>query len=368
MAAYTELDKAITLLANRRDKMIVQEFMNSYLYYRLIKSGNSVNIPSEALEVPMYVGSPSNGTWYNTGDALPDGVAGRKAMGFWTNRFAVVPCSWDEFEEMKLRGDPSVIFDNMQIREMEMVWAMSKLLAQGMWKGTGGKMPDGLEYAIEKRAEGSQIRVISGIDKATKSWYRNKYVQLAQNFGHIPVNSKIPAGIQKFMELQIATTIGAMSASDFITTKAIFHMFRRAMLEMSGAYHMMTTREDANFGFENFKVDGSTLAWDSYCTRDSIYALTLQDTRRQEYLGDPRNKQSYDMDLEELPKKSYLEIGGSIAIARHPKIRNYAIQPRNAVRRMLMSKWLMESFNVVYPRMSQCGVLGSDNGSRLSTW
>jgi hypothetical protein len=365
---YTETERAITLLANRRDKLILQEFTNSYLYYRMIRSGNTINIPSESLEVPMYLGSPSNGTWWNTGDVLPDGVSGRNAMGYWTNRFCVVPCSWDEFEQWKLEGDPSVIFDQMAIREMEMVWAMAKLLANGMWNGTGNKMPDGITYAIEKRAIGSQIRTISGIDKSTKMWYNNAYVQLANNFGYTPPNSRIPAGLAKFMELQTATTIGAMACSDFITTKSIFNMFRKAMIEVSSAFTMMQSRDSAEYGFENFQVDGSTLAWDSYCPADSIYALSLQDVRQQFRLGDKRNKQSYDADFEELPKKSFIEIGGSMAIARHPRIRNRAIQPRNAVRRMLMSKWIMESFNLVYSRMQNLGVAGSDNGSRWSTW
>jgi hypothetical protein len=316
----------------------------------------------------MYISPPAAGKWYGTGDDLPDGGQSVKVMGSWNNRYCVVPTSYDLFEQMKLEGDPTVVFDAIELREMEAAWALSRMLALGFWQGTGGKQPDGVAYAIEKRAPGSQTATITGIDKSSKRWYNNQYVQLKNNFGYIAPGSRIPAGILAFLELQSKTRIGQMAASDFITTEAIFKTFQRAMMEMASLNVMMTTVNDAELGFEAFRINGSQIGWDSYCPDDSIYALSIDENRQSRYMGDKRNKTLMDTFLEQNPKTRYMDMKCGIGIARHPKIDNRAIEANVNSRNMISSKWIITSFNPVFDKLSNQGVAGSDNGQRWSTW
>jgi hypothetical protein len=364
---YTESLPLITATDERSKKMIVQELMKSYLYYRLREAGNVINV-HDTLEVPMYIAPPASGKWVDKGDTLPDGNTTAAAMGYWTNRYVVFPSGFDTLELWQKEGDPSQVINLATLRSTELAWAVRRTLSAAVFTGAGGKQPDGLSTILEKSAPSAQTAVVGGINKATKAWWRNQYVQLTSNFGTIAAGTTIPAGLLAALQLKDRTTVGTMIPSDLVTQKDVFYMFRRAMLEISTPHHLISDRKTANFGHKNFQFDGSYLAWDPNCPADTIYSLHLEDTFDPDVTGDPKDKAKLDRDLEDVGVKSPLELNGSFAIIQHPNIVMRRIDTRRPFRQLQEVSWMMTSFNLGVNRMSDHGVAGSDNGSRWSTW
>lgn len=365
---YTESDPLILAVAERRRSLVVQELVKSYMFHRIMSVGNVLNV-YDTMEVPFYISPPQLGKWITKGDVLPDaGSAGLKAMGYLTNRYLVVPSGYDMLEMMEKEGDPSQVFDKLELQAMEVAWAMKRTMSNAIWNGTGGKQPDGLATIIEAATPATQVAVVGGVDKATAYWFRNQYVQLTANFGSIPAGSTLPAGFLAMLTLLQQCTVGTLFPSDLVTTKAIFNLVKRGMLEISSAMHLITERKTAEFGFRNFLFDGAYLAWDPACPADKMYALHLSETYDSERTGDPRDKGKLDWDLETLGKKSFLELNGSIGYCQHPRIKMRKIAPRSPYRHLQQTEWILDSFNPFVMRMSDQGVLGDNGGSKMSTW
>ena len=367
MPSYTEAEKLVRLQQERRKKLLMVGFTKTYVMNRMIRLGNFLDM-RQTQEVPIMVAPPTGGAWWAKGDNLPEGQRGQKAMGYWSNRYAAVATTWDEFEAWEEEGDPMKLWDLLDMKEMETAWALRRLIESGMWNGTGGKQPDGIVYAIEKRAPNAQTSVITGVDKSAKAWWRNQYVQMTANAGYVAPGSRLPAIILALSQLLDQTTIGTNTVSDLVTNRSVFSVIRRAFHEMSTDFHMMSKVEDANFGFEHFIFEGKMLAWDANCPSDSIYALPLTDSPQAWRTNNTNDKTFMDSDIDEVGVKKFLDLDTNVAILRHPNIRRRAIAPRNSPRSTIMAKWIMDSFNIGWKSMPRCGVVGSDNGSRLSTW
>ena len=364
---YTENWQLIQATDERAKVLVVQELLKSYFYYRMLEANNVINI-YDTLEVPMYIAPPALGKWFDKGDFLPDHQTTAAAMGYWTNRYCVFPSGYDVLEMMQKEGDPQQLFDLSELRAAELAWAIRRTLASAVFNGTGGKQPDGLATIIEKLAPGAQVVVVGGIDKATKAWFRNKFVQLTANFGSIAAGTTLPAGLLAAMQLKDQCTNGTLVPSDLVTGKAVFDMFRRAMLEISTPYHMISERKTAEYGHKNFMFDGAYMGWDPNCPADTIYALHLEDKFDPDKTGDPRDKAKLDRDLEDIGVKSPFQLKGSLGISMHPKIKMRKIAPRSPYRQLSETEWTITSFNLHVNRMADQGVAGSDNGSRWSTW
>ena len=364
---YTENLALIEAIEDRMKKLVVQEMTKNYLWYRLKSAGNVMKV-YDTKEVPFYIAPPQLGKWIVKGDTLPDAQSSAAAMGFWTNRFVVVPSGFDMLEMMQKEHDPSQVIDRADLRAAEVAWALRRTLASAAWNGPGGKQPDGISTIIEAAAPASQTAVVGGVNKASKPWFRNQYVQLTANFGSIAAGTVLPAGILAALSLIEQCTIGTLVPSDLITTKAVFSLFKRAMLEMSTPYHLITERKAATFGFQNFMFDGSYLAWDPQCPADKLYALHLSEVFDSDRTGDPRDKTKLDADLEDIGKSNVFDLNGSFAIIKHPNIDMRRIAPRSPYRQLQQTEWVMDSFNIGVMRLSDNGVLGDNGGSKLSTW
>lgn len=364
---FTQNWQLIQATDERAKSLVVQELQKSYLYYRMLQVNNIINI-NDTLEVPMYVAPPASGKWIDKGDLLPDYQTTAAAMGYWTNRFVVFPSGQDTLETMQKEGDAQQIFNLTEMRAAELAWSIRRTLASALFNGTGGKTPDGLARILEKSAPGSQTAVIGGIDKAANAWWRNKYVQLTANFGNIAAGTTLPSGLLAALQLKDQTTIGTLVPSDFCTHKTVFDMFRRAMLEISTPYHLISERKTAEFGHKNFIFDGLYIGWDVNCPTDTIYSLHLEDKFDPDKTGTPDDKAKMDRDLEDIGVKHPFELKGSFGIAMHPKIKMRKIAPRTPYRQLAETEWTVTTFNPVVNRMSDQGVAGSDNGSRWSTW
>lgn len=364
---YTESLALIEAIEDRSKKMVIQELRKSYLWYRLTSAGNVMKVYNTK-EVPFYIAPPQLGKWIDKGDTLPDAASQAAAMGYWTNRYVVVPSGFDVLEMMQKEHDPSQVIDRADLRAAEVAWALRRTLCDAAWNGAGGKQPDGLTTIVEASTPATQAAVVGGVNKATKAWFRNQYVQLTANFGTIAAGTTLPAGILAALSLIEQCTVGTLVPSDLITTKAVFGMFKRAMLEMSTPYHLITDRETAKFGFKNFMFDGSYLAWDPSCPTDKMYALHLAEVFDPDRTGDPKDKAKLDTDLEDLGKTNVFDLNGSFAIIQHPDIIMRKIAPRSPYRQLQQTEWTIHSFNLGVMRLADQGVLGDAGGSQLSTW
>lgn len=352
---------------DRLKYLSMQEMTKSYLYYRIMAAGEMIDVYSNK-EVPVYTGVPASGTWYSKGDPLPDYSPGRAEMGVATTRYVVFPNGRDTFEDMLEEGDPSIIFGKEELRNAEQAWAIRRTLSSAIFNGQGGKMPDGLSYALEKLTPPNQVKVITGIDKAAKAYWRNQYFRLTSNFGTIAAGTTIPAGILGFLSLKSLCTIGMMEPSDFCTTKAAWENFRRAMLEISQPMNFITERKLAEFGHKGFRIDGSDISWDPNCPADTLYALHLKDSPSAEVNNAPGAKGKFDTDFEDIGLKSPLSTDGNLAIGMHPRIKMRKLSARSPLRQLAETSWIITSFNLFFRHMARFGVAGSDNGSRWSTW
>lgn len=366
-SAFTNNFSLIEAIEERAKKMVVQEFLKSYFYYRMRKSGNVIDVYN-SLEVPFYLAPPAMGRWIGIGDRLPEPTKHAAAMGYWTNRYFAIPTGYDMLEAMQKEGDPQQLINLADLRAAEQAWAHRRTFASALFNGTGGKQPDGLSRIIEKAVAGSQTAVVGGVNKATQPWFRNKYVQLSTSFGTVPAGSTLPAGFLAALQLKDQTTVGTLIPSDMITGQAEFRIWRRAMLEVNTVYSLITERKVADFGFQNFMFDGMHLGWDPNCPADTLYSLHIEDKFDPNVVGDPRDTAKLDADLEDIPTKGLFELNGSLALIMHPNIRSRKLPAQTPYGQMHQTEWLIDSINLGCNRLSDQGVGGSDNGSRWSTW
>lgn len=368
--AYTEVEKAISLLPEHVGKLFPQTFVNSYLFHRLVSGARRYKIYDELL-LDFYSSPPSAGSWITRNSRLPEGQQTRKYQGSERNRYLAVPMSWDKFDEWERDKNPNTLYPLMEMQAAEMAWAKMRNMSSAVFNGNGSEQPIGLSMALAKQAPSAQNAVIHSVDKALRAWYRHRYVQLSSNFGNIAAGTSIPAGILAFRTAVSQSRQGAYQATDVVTTKDIFEMFERYFLEIDAPQRMISKEEDAYIGFIRFRMFGSWLTWDDNCPADSIYHLRIGSQGQEEAaraFGDPKNKQKLDWDFEEAMDKAKFELDTSISIASNPNVKDLVIEPRTSLRGLQMAKWIVDSFNLLYPAMSHLVVCGSDNGSRWSTW
>lgn len=367
--AYTEIEKLIAKMPNRVRMLALQSLTKNYLYYRIRAAGSMLQCHT-TVEIPFYLSAPNLGKWITYGDRLPDTSSRQVAMGEATNRYLVVPISVDQLRAMEAEGDNTRIYNDLELATLESSWAMRRNLASATWNGTGGREPDGLTTMIEAAAFGSQSATVMGVDKSTKAWFRNKYVELAQNFGYIAPGTTLPAGFIALLSLIRQTTVTTQRPSDLITTQDIFETIKRGMLEISSPMHMINSEQDAHFGFEGFKFNGSVVSWDSQAPTDRIYSLHLSpnyDPKRVNN-GAPNDTARLDRDLEEVGAKGIFDLESSLGIVGHPKIQFRKIEARRPYRELSETSWIMTSHNLYCTRLADQGVAASDSGSRWSTW
>jgi len=366
--AYSEIERVITLLPNRVKTLALQFLSRNYLYYRVRRQGSMLKC-YDKVEVPFYLTAPNSTKWITYGDTLPDTSSRQMAMGEVSNRYIVSPVGADLLRNMENEGNPNKILQETELAAMEASWALYRQLCSAIWNGSSSKEPVGITTMIEAAAPGSQSAVVMGVDKAAKPWFRNKFTSLTANFGDTPAGTQIPAGFLALMELLRQTTVVTTRPSDIITTQDIFYVMKRAMLEISTPYHMITHEGMANFGFESFMFDGSSVAWDPHCPDDKVYALHLNHQAEPKRTTNGHNMGvRFDSELEEIGSKNIFDLEGSFGIVGHPKIQFRDIKPRQAYRQLTETRWIITSMNTYVTRMSDHGVAGSNNGSRWSTW
>lgn len=368
--AYTEINKAIMLMPDRLKTMWPQLWRNSYLFHRMVAGARRYKIYDE-LELPFYISPPSAGGWIGRNSTLPEAQQSIKAMGSERNAYLAVPMSWDMFDEWELDDNPNAIFPFLDQQAMEMAWAKMRNMSAAVFNGTGGEQPLGLAYALEKLAPGSQVKVIHGVNKATKAWYRNGYVQLTANFGTIAAGTTLPAGILAFRTAVKASRLGGNQCSDVVTTQDIFDTFERYFLEIDTPQRAISKEEDAYLGFRRFNIFGTYLTWDDNCPTDSIYFLRIGgkgDKMHEQTFGDKKNKTDIDWDFEQAASQAKFDTDVSISIASNPNVKDVVIEPRTSLRGLQKAKWVVDSYQQIFPNMNKLVVAGSDNGSRWSTW
>lgn len=371
-AASTTTDPKLVLASiERYKKLIVQNLIKSWFMSMVMIRSRQFRVNGAAMELPFYPDGPaSTGSWISYNDPLPEFKDSAQLLGYVTNRYLAIPMGWNLLEEAEAQGDPSVLIPKMTVRSMEASWAHRRAMSQGLWNGTGGKMPDGLTTVIQKAAPASQTGTHLGISRTT-SWWKNKYVQLTSDFGDIAAGTSIPAGILALMNLISETTVGTHGPDLLITTKDIIANIRRAAQEAGTWMLSMTKREDVKFGILTVDVDGVPCGWDPECPADSVYSLHLKDNGPKD-AGRVNNTDKDKSEYGELDDvegtSSILDLDGSMAFVSHPKIQGMKVDARSATRSLGATSWLLHSGNLMFTRLSDHGVAGSDTGARWSTW
>ena len=363
---YSENFDLVRTLANRQKQLVAQELEKSYLFKRF-KSEAQVIDCYDNVEVPIYLGPGTAGKWMQRGDLLPDAADSKIAKGYFSNRYLAVPAGIDKLDEWENEGNPGALFKLAEYNQWEAMLAHFRAMSYAVFSGAGGAQPDGLSTILEKSAPAAQTAVVGGINKATKAWWRNQYVQLTSNFGFVAPGTTIPAGFLALLQLIRQCTIGTLIPSDLVTTQNVFENIKRGMLELGAPQYMLQKRIDADFGVNSFAFDGQDVSWDPYCAADTVYCLHLKDMFEAARTG-KKDTTKIATDFESISKKSILSLAGGFFMLINPNVRMRQLAPRSPYRQLHETKWWVDSFNLGLFRMSDHGVLGSDNGSRLETW
>jgi len=158
-----------------------------------------------------------------------------------------------------------------------------------------------------------------------------------------------------------------MVPSDIVTTKATFANVRRAMLEMSTPYHVITDRLDAQYGVRSFMFDGHWISWDPNCPTDEVYCLHIEEKFESERTGGQDNVK-VDGDIEEVATDNVLDLNGGLFMIVNPNVRSRALAPRTPYRQLAQTQWMVDSFNLGLFRMSDHGCSNSSTGTGWGTW
>jgi len=363
---YSENFDLVRTLANRQKALVAQELEKSYLFKRF-KETAQVVVCYDNIEVPIYLGPGTAGKWMQRGDLLPDAADSKLAKGYYSNRYLAVPAGIDKIDEWENEGNPGALFKLAEYNQWEAALAHFRAMSYAIFSGSGGAQPDGLATILEKAAPAAQTAVVGGINKATKTWWRNQYVQLTSNFGTVAPGTTIPAGFLALLQLIRQCTVATLIPSDLVTTQNIFENIKRGMLELGAPQYMLQKKLDAQFGVNSFAFDGQDVSWDPYCAADTIYCLHLKDVFDANRTG-KKDKTKIATDFETVSKKSILSLAGGLFALINPNVRMRQLAPRSPYRQLHETKWWVDSFNLGLFRMSDHGVAGSDNGSRWETW
>lgn len=365
---------SIRYQALRQSVAIQLEFIGLCpLYYVMMKDAAKLDFADDSIEVPFVTGTPSGGVWFDVGDALPDGQEVGMMMGYVKNKYCVVGRRTDRFAQLKRKGHPNEFFDEMQMQEHQASQALRRTLHQGIWTGTGGKAPESISYAIEKSAPSAQTRTITGLNKATRPDFRNRYVQMTQDASYIAPGSRLPNIIVAIQNLVRQCTVGNVRPDILVTNKDVFATIARAVDETPDIGVSIAKREMAHIGFECFDIMGIPIIWDTFCPDDSVYCLKLSGNKRKSgkwVMGDgaDMHKVDYDSILEDVGKYSKVECGTGISLVRNKNVIDITFGGGyRSPRSMVEMSWVATSLNLMFGGMKNQGVLGSDNGVRLTT-
>jgi len=364
---YTETRALIQAIEDRAKAIIPQQLVQNWFYYRLTRGARAVKC-YDNVEIPLMPAVPTLGKWIGRGSTLPDTSSDQLALATFSNRYLATPTTLNLVDLWEHENNPTMIFQDADFEALKAAWGMRRMLSNAVLNGTGGLQPDGLVGEIlEKKAPADQVKIVGKVDKGSKAWFRNQYVELTQNFGHIASGTTIPAGILAAQSLIDSCTVGQSVPTDMVTTKAVYMMFRRAMIEMSSAYHLATEESDMNYGFKSITFDGVKLAWDPQMPADTIVCTHMGNTKLDNRkMGE--NTAKFDGDLEDASVKNVLELDGGLFMTYNPNVRMRTLEARTPYRELNQTSWLVHSFNIGVGRMSDHGIAGSDNGSRWSTW
>ena len=363
---YSENFDFVRTLENRQKKLVAQELEKSYMFKRF-KETSQVMKCYDNVEVPVYLGPGTAGKWMKRGDLLPDAADSALAKGYFNNRYLAVPAGIDLIDQWENEGNPGALFKLAEFNQFEAKLAHFRAMSFAMINGTGGAQPDGLSTILEKAAPAAQTAVVGGINKATKTWWRNQYVQLTSNFGFIAPGTTIIAGFLALLQLIRQCTVGTLVPSDLVTTQNIFENTKRGMLEVGVPQYMLQKRQHAEYGVQSFKFDGQDMSWDPQVPSDTVYCLHLRDEFEPERTGE-KDKTKMATDFESVAKSSVLDLSGGLFRIINPNVQMRNIAPRSPYRHLSQTQWWVDSHNNGVFRISDHGVAGSDNGSRWSTW
>tara|TARA_R110000751_G_scaffold81024_5_gene163241 strand:+ start:5798 stop:6949 length:1152 start_codon:yes stop_codon:yes gene_type:complete len=363
---YSENFDLVRTLENRQKQLVAQELEKSYMFKRFKETAQVVKC-YDNIEVPVYLGPGTAGKWMQRGDLLPDAQDTKTAKGFYNNRYLAVPAGIDKIDQYENEGNPGALLKLTEYNQWEAMLAHFRAMSFAVFSGAGGAQPDGLSTIFEKSTPATQTAVIGGIDKSLRTWWRNQYVQLTQNFGYVAPGTSLPAGFIALLQLIRQCTVGTLVPSDLVTTQNTFENIKRGMLEIGAPQYMLQKRIDADFGVNSFAFDGQDVSWDPYCAADTIYCMHLRDKFEASRTG-KNDKTKIATDFESVAKSSVLSLNGGLFMLKNPNVNMRQLAPRSPYRQLHETKWWIDSFNLGVFRMSDHGVAGSDTGSRWETW
>ncbi len=155
------------------------------------------------------------------------------------------------------------MFDMLKAKIQQLEMSLSAELSTQMWSdgtGNGGKDITGLQAIV---ADTPTSGIYAGINRATRSWWRNQYTNAMGSFA--------AGGVNAWRTMFNTLTKGQIRPQLIITTQTI-HEYYEDVLE---AGLRRTNNDLADAGFANIEFKGAPVVFDGDAVSGSAYFLNF---------------------------------------------------------------------------------------------
>lgn len=219
---------------------------NNALLDRLSKRGNIKTFSGgNVILQELSFQANGNASWYSGYETLPIAAQDVISAAQYDIKQAACPVSISGLEMLQNSGKEAFI-DLLESRIAVAESSMANLVAEGVYSdgtGFGGKQIDGLLKQVSKTPN---TGVVGGIDRATWTFWRNRYFDFTTDGGAAVSASNI----QSYMNRLWAQLVRGMDRPDLIILDNTLWNFFVSSLQ---TLQRFTSSDDANLGFVSQK-------------------------------------------------------------------------------------------------------------------
>jgi hypothetical protein len=300
------LDNLYTTTFQNRQKGIIDNiFTSTPFWYMMTKNGrNKASDGGAWIEIALRYGKNETIKAFgknSTFDIVDDEYL---TVAQYNMRFVGGSISRSWVDEQKNKGKSQIINavnDKIDTLEMSMIDKMEEyLFADGT--GDGGLAPDGLGNLI---AESPITGTVGNINRATYSWWRNNYKDMASEEVSVYLKKRMATmfndcgqqgdGVSRFPDL-------------LVTAQNVYEAYESEVAELQQI--VSTGNGVGDLGFGDMKYKGRAITWAPSCPAGSIYFIN---TNFLNWMYDPIAQ--FDMtDWKEIPNQ-YKDRVAQVALA-----------------------------------------------------
>ena len=244
---------------------------NAVSAWLLMKGRVKMESGGKWIEEPLIYQKNDTTQSYRGYDILNTGPTEELTMAKYNWRQAATAISISGLEELENAGESAVfnlLSTKTEIAEMSMTeWLNEKLLTATTNKDLSRDFL-GFDEIIENAVGGSQ-GTLGGIDRATYTWWQNKYTSGATtDLTGAGVGNRLMT--RALITMQNDVSKGKSTPDLIVTTQKLYEWFEKENHDLLRLQDTSTL----NIGFPNQRFKGLTMVWDEHVQTDLLYFVT----------------------------------------------------------------------------------------------